>query len=275
MSRPGEPDLQHYLNVADRIVQEAHLLVRPLIDRRPEIQHKPDGSPVTGADYAVEDFLRKSIRSAFPEHGILGEERGEVVAESGFQWIIDPIDGTRSYSRGLPLYGTLLALRHDDHPVVGVIHLPELDLMYAGATGLGVRCNGRPLELADLPDEGDIADEIIAIGDRRQFVACGQEALFDGLIQAAPTVRTYTDCFGHALALDGRVGAMIDVNVRLWDITATEVLVREAGGRFALVDRRGPDDPDDPEGPESDRFDIVFGKPRVVAWILERIDAGR
>ena len=108
--------------------------------------------------------------------------------------------------------------------------------------------------------------EIIGIGDRQQFVSAGRTDVFDMLMRAHPGVRTYTDCFGHALALEGCVGAMVDFDLRLWDTMASKVLVEEAGGRYVCSQRAGKE-------LREHRFDVILGKPRVVDWILDRIAA--
>lgn len=268
MPHPQEPGLRDYLTAAESIVREAQTLLRSFAPDGISPSRKPDGSPVTEADLAVEDLIRARLRAAFPDHGILGEERAEDAAAAGFQWIIDPIDGTRSFCRQIPLYGILLALRHEGRSLVGAMALPGLDLVYAGALGLGATRNGERIRLPAGPSAPPDENEIIAIGDRRQFVSCGQAAVFDRLMRSGPIVRTYSDCFGHALAIDGRVGAMVDFDLRIWDLAATEVLVREAGGRFVCVNAGAP-------GTEAAaRYNVVFGKPHVVEWLETQVWPG-
>lgn len=265
MTQLAKHELQDYLRVAESILQESRALILSQGRQCISQQIKPDGSPVTELDFAVEDLIRARLKSSFPDHGILGEERSETLSGSGFKWIIDPIDGTRSFSHQIPLYGTLLSLRHEGQSVVGVISLPGLNLIYSGALGLGVNRNGERIQLSAEEDHLLVEQEIVAIGERRQFVSCGQTAVFDSLMHSALSVRTYCDCFGHALAIDGRVGAMVDFNVCIWDIAATELLVREAGGLFVFVGEKSHG------GGVGARYDVVFGKPRVVEWVLSRI----
>lgn len=229
-------------------------------------RRKADGTFVTDVDMAVERALRERLARAFPGHGIIGEELPERAGGGEWVWVIDPIDGTRSLRHGLPLYGTLLALLHRGRPVLGVIDLPELDRLYIGAEGHGVTRNGEPLRLADTVDPEPLTDEIVAVGDRAAFAAAGEAALFDDLMQGNLTVRTYGDCFGHAMTLEGGIGALLDFDLRLWDAAASEALVRAAGGRF-LARRRAAAD-------GSVRIDLLFGKPGVVA-ALEARCAGR
>src|SRR5581483_1292825 len=130
-----------WLRTAETIVREARALV---LDRlRSDVAHrlKADGSFVTDIDLAVEDLVRRRLEAAFPDHGIVGEERDDVRPEAEFQWVIDPIDGTHSLRHRIPLFSTLLSLLRDGHPVLGIIDLPMLDRLYAGARGLGASCN--------------------------------------------------------------------------------------------------------------------------------------
>jgi myo-inositol-1(or 4)-monophosphatase len=263
--RPSADELQGYLSAAESIVRESQTLVLSRSHLDLSQQTKRDGSPVTEVDFAIEDFIRSRLWSEFPGHGVIGEEREDTPSESGFYWVIDPIDGTRSFSHQIPLYGTLLSLRHGDKPIVGVMSLPGLSLLYTCAQGLGAYRNGKQIRLPEAEPGSSVESEIIAIGDRRQFVSCEQIAVFDRLMRSEMTVRTYCDCFGHALAIDGRVGAMVDYGVSIWDISATELLVQEAGGQLKYVGE-----------PPSDRSvgsrcNVVFGKPQVVQWVLARI----
>ncbi len=120
---------------------------------------------------------------------------------------------------------------------------------------------------ADLPSADDLGQEVIAIGERRQFVACGKAEVFDRLVRAHESVRTYCDCFGHALAVEGAVGAMVDYNLHIWDVAAAEILIREAGGVYRRMNQEGV--ADRPGG----RYDVIFGKPAVVEWLCQKLEA--
>ncbi len=267
-SVPGAPageELREVLAAACGIVRQTRTLIEAALDKGFTHGSKADGSLVTEVDIAVEEKARTLLAARFPAHGVIGEElpaadrRGRALT-----WVIDPIDGTRSFRHGVPLYGTLLALLHRGDPILGVIDLPALGKTYSAARGLGTRCNGRPVTLEDLPGDAAPEDEIIGIGDRQQFAAAGRPDVFDALMQAHPVVRTYTDCFGHALALEGSVGAMVDFDLRLWDTMASKVLMEEAGGRYVCFQRTGRE-------PDDRRFDVILGKPRMVDWILARV----
>ena len=261
---PAAADLKDLLSEALGIVRETRGLIRAALEKGFTHRSKADGTFVTDVDIAVEEKVRTLLAARYPTHRVIGEELPETGGGDALTWVIDPIDGTKSFRHGVPLYGTLLALLQGDDPVLGIIDLPGLDKTYSAARGLGARCNGRVVALQDLSGDEALEKEIIGIGDRQQFVSAGLPSVFDTLMRAHPGVRTYTDCFGHALALDGSVGAMVDYDLRLWDTVASKVLMEEAGGRYVCSERAGND-------PRARRFDVILGKPRVVDWILDRI----
>ncbi len=264
---PGTEELRGMLSQACDIVRQTRTLIDDALETGFAHGCKADGSFVTDVDIAVEEKARMLLASRFPTHRVIGEELPGTDGGHALTWVIDPIDGTRSFRHRVPLYGTLLALLDGDEPLLGIIDLPGLDRTYSAARGLGARCNGRSVTLEDLPGDEAVEGEILGIGDRQQFVGAGRSGVFDTLMRAHPAVRTYTDCFGHALAVEGAVGAMVDFDLRLWDAMASKVLMEEAGGRYVCSRRAGK------ELCER-RFDVVLGKPRVVDWILDRIAAG-
>jgi fructose-1,6-bisphosphatase/inositol monophosphatase family enzyme len=254
--------LQDCLAKARPILAETRALILREFEKDFTYQRKADQSWVTEIDLAVERLMRARLHEQFPDFGVIGEEYGEQNALKEFTWVIDPIDGTSSLRHRIPLFGTILALLHDGKPVLGLIDLPMLGRLYSGGAGLGVRCNDTPLRMTDAADEDEITSvEIISIGGRGQCVSAGVPQVFDDLIRLHPRVRTYGDVFGHGLALEGAVGAMVDFDLRVWDVAATEALVKEAGGKFFCWRARG-------DSFLERRYDVIFGKPRVVDWIL-------
>jgi len=222
---------------------------------------KADASYVTDADLAAERTLRGLIGRRFPQHGIVGEEFPPVNASASFQWILDPIDGTLSFTHGLPFYGTIIGVHHEGVPIVGVIDHPALGLCYSAAVGLGAWCNGRRLHVRDLPASAR-SREVISASDRPRFVRSRRGQAFDRLMRIHPQVRGYADCIAHTLAAEGKIGAVVDFGLRVWDIGATQVLIEEAGGRFACVHRSRDAD--------GELYGIIAGRPGLVRW-LERL----
>lgn len=265
MPGPAEPSLAErraLLRQALAIVSGSRRLIRGKIARGFSTKTKADESLVTDADLAAERFLRRELSRRFPDHGIIGEEFAPANAGSDFLWTIDPIDGTLSFARGIPLYGTILALHHRGRPVLGVIDHPSLGECYSAARGLGAALNGRRIRLQDLGPGEKVEREVVATGDRMHFLKCGRARDFDRLMRRHPQVRSYADCFGHTLAARGAVGAMVDFGIRLWDMAASQVLIEEAGGRYACL--LSPPPGDLGQG----FYGIVCGKPAVVDWLL-------
>lgn len=223
--------------------------------RKVETQLKADGSPVTEADLAAERAIRDVLREAYPDALLLGEEFGEEAPEQAgasagrLSWIIDPIDGTLAFSRGIPLFSTLIALMEDGEPVVGLIDLPALDERYLGWQGGGCRRNGEPVRVST---RTDLKSAVVSHGDPYCFDRAGQRPALERMVREIPVLRGYTDAFGHALVLGGGVDVMVDLDLNPWDAAATQVLVREAGGECAV--RRRPDG----------KLDLVLGSPPLV-----------
>ncbi len=189
---------------------------------------KPDHSPVTIADRAAEALCRELIAARYPRDGILGEEAGETRPGSRRRWIIDPIDGTRSFVRGVPLYSVLLALEEEGEPVLGVIHLPALNETVWAARGEGCWWDGRRALVSQVDRLEDAA--VCWSGDlppqERKMAALRV------LAARAGTARTWGDAYGYALVATGRAEAMIDPVVQPWDTAPLRPIVEEAGGVF-------------------------------------------
>lgn len=226
--------------------------------RRVAVETKRDGSPVTEADRAAERAIREVLRTFDPGLGILGEEYGAEGDSAERGWVVDPIDGTIAYARGIPLYSTLIALLDGGEPVLGLIDLPCLDERTLGYRGGGVRCNGVPLHVSR---EDDLARALVAHGDAFAFDHFGARAAHDRLAASLRMFRGYTDGFGHAQVLRGGVDAMLDVGLNAWDAAATQALVPEAGGRCITLDRR-----DAGRG-----LGLVFGSPALVEQLADAL----
>ncbi len=226
----AQADLDFAVSIARRAgdLTQQHFLQPDLA-----VDHKGDGSPVTVADRAAERLLREAIGAAYPDDAILGEEEGLAEGTSGRTWILDPIDGTKSFTHGVPLYTNLVALLDDDGPAIGVINVPALgECVWAGrelgcfhstnATGL----DGRRVDLAQ-PAMAVAGTWLMTSGLR---VWRGE--VIDRLSAAGVHMRTWADAYGYLLVATGRVDAMVDPIANLWDLAAPYVVVTEAGGRF-------------------------------------------
>jgi myo-inositol-1(or 4)-monophosphatase len=195
-----------------------------------EVQWKEDNSPVTVADKGAEQLLRRLIEQKYPHHAIVGEEFGEKHQEEAtFRWIVDPIDGTRSFIRGVPIYAVLVGLEVEGQMVVGVANFPALNEMVAAGKGLGCRWNGR---LCRVSTVDRLDQSLLSFTDQANFANYGRGEAWEGLIAASQTQRGWGDAYGHALVATGRAEAMFDPIVEVWDCAAIKPIVEEAGGTF-------------------------------------------
>jgi histidinol-phosphatase len=191
---------------------------------------KADASPVTAADRAAEQVARQLIAARFPADAVLGEEEGETRAGAARRWIIDPIDGTRTFVRGVPLFGVLLALEVEGEARVGVIHIPALDETVYAETGLGCWWNGRR---ARVSATASLDQALILTTDLANIYRQGLGPSWDRLARQAALVRTWGDCYGYALVATGRAEAMLDPQLSLWDSAALRPVIAEAGGVYS------------------------------------------
>jgi histidinol-phosphatase len=192
------------------------------------IERKADRSAVTIADRDAERLLRRLIESRFPDHAIVGEEFGGDDRDATHRWVIDPIDGTNSFVRGVPFYGVLVALEIDRVPVVGATYFPALDEMIAAATGLGCRWNGRPARVSAVTA---LHEACVTYTDGRD-VAARLGDRWAALQQDSALQRGWGDCYGHCLVATGRSDIHIDPKMNPWDCAPLVPILQEAGGRF-------------------------------------------
>lgn len=190
-----------------------------------EVERKADGTPVTAADKDAERFLREQLADAFPGDGVLGEEEAPTAGTTGRRWIIDPIDGTKAFTCGVPLYSNLLALEDEHGIAVGVVHLPALGETVWAGRGLGCWSERGP---ARVSDQRSLAGAYVMASSLSHW-APGRVAALE---EAGAVLRTWGDGYGYALVATGRVAAMVDPVVEPYDIGPMPVLLAEAGGRF-------------------------------------------
>ncbi|HTB66613.1 MAG TPA: inositol monophosphatase family protein [Steroidobacteraceae bacterium] len=232
--------------------------------RNPELQIdiKADGSVVTRFDRESEQLIREIVAGAGP-WPLLGEEFGlgaAAAAAPTHRWVLDPIDGTLGYTRGLPTFGTLLAFEslQPQRALVGAIHLPAAAETYSAARGLGAWCNGTPIRVA--PDR-NIRDCIVAHVPPANFARARLSAGFERLMRAGTHLRGCHDCWSHAQTARGAIDVLVELGLNRWDLAATEVIVEEAGGACHIrPSHYGPG-----------KYDVVLGNVRAVDEIARLI----
>jgi histidinol phosphatase-like enzyme (inositol monophosphatase family) len=194
---------------------------------------KSDASPVTIADRNAEHLARELIERRYPQDGIIGEEFGIVREGATRRWILDPIDGTRTFVRGVPLFGCLLALEEAHQPLAGVMYFPALEEIVYGARGEGAWWNGRR---ARVSETSSLDKALILATDIDNIERMGYGAGFARLRERSGMLRTWGDCYGHALVATGRAEVMLDPIMSIWDAAALMPIVVEAGGSFGSWD---------------------------------------
>ncbi len=200
-----------------------------------QVDIKADDSPVTWADRRAEEMMRDAIGTAFPTHGIIGEEFGEDHADAEWVWVLDPIDGTRSFAAGCPLFGSLVGVLHQGVPQFGAIHLPVLGELYLGDGTVTTR-NDRPVRAQ--PAER-LADATLLYTDPIHPSVHQPQSDFATLLRTVRQARTWGDCFGYTLVASGGADLMLDPIMHRWDLMALIPIIRGAGG--VITDWHGAD----------------------------------
>ena len=200
-----------------------------------EVETKGDGSPVTIADRAAEQTARHWITERFPDDAILGEEFGPLGDETARRWIIDPIDGTKTFVRGVPLWGTLVGVARGEDVIAGAIYCPAVDEMVVAAVGEGCWWNDSRAHVSECRDLGKAT--VLSTDDRfQQHPERGDR--WRSLAAEALVARTWGDCYGYVLVATGRAELMVDNLMSPWDAVALVPVIRESGGQFSDWDGR-------------------------------------
>ncbi len=198
------------------------------------VELKSDASPVTVADRESETLLRARIQEAFPDDAIVGEEFDDVAGSSGYRWIVDPIDGTKSFIHGVPLYGTMVGVEFDGRSVAGVVVFPGLDEYIYASVGKGtwyVRGDNEP-QRAKVSQTTQLDKSLFCVTSSASFSTFGRGDAFQRLVEATQLTRTWGDCYGYLLVATGRAEVMIDAVMNVWDAAALQPIMEEAGGTF-------------------------------------------
>jgi histidinol-phosphatase len=197
------------------------------------VEWKGDGSPVTAADRGAEEAVRDWIAARFPDDGVLGEEFGERPGTSGRRWVIDPIDGTKSFVRGVPFWGSLVAVLEGDRVLAGAANFPATGDAIAAAAGCGSWHNGSRTTVSGVAELGAAT---VLITDDRVFPSTARREAWRRIWDAAAVARTWGDAFGYLMVATGRAEVMVDARIRAWDIACFLPIIEEAGGVFTDID---------------------------------------
>ncbi len=222
------------------------------------VETKSDATPVTLADRGAEELMRRLINARFPNHGVIGEELGSDRPDAEFVWVLDPIDGTKSFATACPLFGTLIALLHRGQPILGAIHQPILGQLVIG-DGTTTELNGRAVRvrpMARVEDATVLSTNLLSPARHQNGPA------FEALIRRARLVRTWGDCYGYLLVATGWADVMCDPIMNPWDIAALIPVIRGAGG--VITDWQGKD----PVGANS----IVAAGPQLHAAVIAALN---
>ena len=198
------------------------------------VEAKADASPVTVADRGAEQLLREQISAAFPDDGIFGEEFGETPGNNSYRWVLDPIDGTKAFVAGVPLFGTMLGLERGGECVAGVVRFPALDEVAYARRGGGAfwqRGDSAPVQVR-VTDTSSLKDALVCFTDVDGWVKVDRLDAFERLCRSSRISRGWGDCYGHVLVALGRADAMVDPLLNPWDAAALVPIITEAGGSF-------------------------------------------
>ena len=199
-----------------------------------KVDVKSDDSPVTVADRGAEQLIRERLADAFPDDAVIGEEFGETSGTNAYRWILDPIDGTKAFVAGVPLFGCMLGLQRDRESVLGIVRFPALDEVIYAREGGGTWCQkgDAPRRQTYVTQTDRLQKSLVCFTDVDGWVKVGRLDAFERLVEAALNARGWGDCYGHCLVALGRADAMVDPLLNPWDAAALVPIVREAGGRF-------------------------------------------
>ncbi len=229
---------------------EAGRLALRYFEKRPTVEWKADQSPVTVADREAETLLRTTLLGRFPDDGFLGEEHGEQAGTSGYRWIIDPIDGTRNYVRGIPIWATLVGLEYAGEQIAGAVYVPTLGNLYRALRGDGAYRDNRRIHVSDV---ADLSQSIMFYSSLSWFVKAKRQDAFLDLAARTQRQRGFGDFYGFVLVAQGSGELMIEHGVHVWDVAALRPIVEEAGGRFSDWDGK----------PDVHRPDVIASNGRL------------
>ena len=239
MTSPAPPDdaadLKARLDFAITAAREAGRYVLGFYQQTGlPVELKADRSPVTAADRGAEELIREGVAGSFPEDGFLGEESGETASRNAYRWIVDPLDGTKSFVHGVPLFGTLIGVEFAGRMVVGVCRLPVLNELVYAARGMGAWWQlgsdaPRPARVSDI---SRLEDALHCFTSVTGFNTIGRADVFERLCRGTRLTRGWGDCYGHVLVATGRAELIVEPQMNAWDAAALVPILEEAGGHY-------------------------------------------
>jgi len=223
------PEWRTRYEVAMEAAKQAGQLARKYFDADVSVEWKQDQTPVTVADREAEQLLQQMILDRFPNDGFLGEEFGDVPGSSGFRWVIDPIDGTRSFVRGVPLWATLVGLEYKGECIAGVAEIPVLGDMYHALRGNGAFRNEGKIHVSDVDT---LEKSHLYYSSIAWFLGAGRENVFLELIKKTERQRGFGDFYGFVMVAQGSGELMVEYGCHAWDLCALMAIITEAGGKL-------------------------------------------
>ena len=219
--------MSEFLDTAIEAARKAEDIIFKHFDTGVSVETKPDNSPVTVADREAERIIKEIVLGRFPDHGFLGEETGENREKSEYTWIVDPIDGTKNYVRGIPLFGTLIALMKNEEVVLGVVNMPVLKELSYAERGNGAFHNGERIHVSGV---SSLNDAYVGFGGVKKFQQKGMTKELLSITNATRSDKGLGDCWSYTLIARGKLDALVDATIKIWDVAAPSIIIEEAGG---------------------------------------------
>ena len=218
----------HFLDIAIEAARAGEAIIKRHYRPEIDVRIKADQTPVTVADVETERAIKQILRNAFPAHGFLGEETGQERVDAEFVWLVDPIDGTKSFVRNYPFFSTQITLMRDKHFMLGVSNAPMFSELACAEIGSGAMLNDRPIQVSEI---GELNAATLSFGNIRSLALGARWAALGELIGRFNRVRGYGDFYHYHLLASGKIDAVIESDVNILDVAALSVIVEEAGGQ--------------------------------------------
>jgi histidinol-phosphatase len=218
-----------FLKAALEAVEKSRKIILESFNKNITVNIKEDKSPVSEADIKAEEIIKETIKNHFPNHGFLGEESGDEKTNTEYKWIIDPIDGTKGYLRGLPMYSTEIGLMKNNELILGVSDQPKLKNVFWGEKNKGAFKNNERIFVSKTER---LEEAYLSFGGLKHFQQ------FENLYKLSQTVkscRSYGDSWAYSMLAEGKIDIVIEAKVKIWDISAIKTIVEEAGGKITDI----------------------------------------